>query len=117
MITSPAWIDITASDAERSRDFYRDLLDWEIDVDESVNYGLVRPTSERLPGGIGQTSDESPHPRGVVVYFAVDDLDQALERAESLGAALLVPAWELPGLGKMAVVGDPDGNRIGLWQR
>ncbi len=48
----PAWIDITAEDAERSRAFYRDLLGWEIDVEEAMNYGLVQPTPEQLPGGI-----------------------------------------------------------------
>lgn len=116
MSSAPAWIDITAREAERSRTFYGELLGWEIDVEESVNYGLVQPSDERLPGGIGQASADSPHPPGVVVYFTVDDLGRALERAERLGAARLVAPWELPGLGRMAVIGDPDGNRIGLWQ-
>src|SRR5581483_8166136 len=112
----PAWIDITTQDAERSRAFYRDLLGWEIQVDESMDYGLVQPGPHTLPGGIGQARDDAPHPPGVVVYFTVDDLDAALARAERLDAARLVPAWEIPGLGRMAVVGDPDGNRIGLWE-
>lgn len=116
MSNPPAWIDITAVNAERSRAFYRDLFGWEIHVEESMNYGLVQPTPERLPGGIGQASDDNPHPAGVVIYFIVDDLDIALKRAERLGARRIVPAWETPGLGRMAVLGDPDGNRIGLWQ-
>lgn len=116
MTNPPAWIDITAQDAERSRTFYRELLGWEIRVEESMNYGLVQPNAERLPGGIGQASVDSPHPAVVVVYFAVDDLDATLERSEALGAQALVPAWELPGMGRMAVIGDPDGNRIGVWQ-
>jgi predicted enzyme related to lactoylglutathione lyase len=108
--------DITAKDAGSSRAFYRDLLGWEIQVEESMNDGLVHPGPERLPGGIGQASAHGPHPPGVVVYFNVDDLDEVVERAERLGATILVPAWELLGLGRMAVVSDPDGNRIGLWQ-
>jgi predicted enzyme related to lactoylglutathione lyase len=31
------------------------------------------------------------------------------------GGALLVEPWDLPGMGTMAVIGDPDGNRIGVW--
>lgn len=82
----PAWIDITAQDSERSRTSYRELLGWEIRVEESMNYGLVQPDAERLPRGIGQASADSPHPVGVVVSFAVDDLDATLERSEALGA-------------------------------
>ncbi len=52
----------------------------------------------------------------MVIYFTVTDLDAALERAEHLGGSRIVPAWEIPGLGRMAVLTDPDGNRVGLWQ-
>lgn len=97
MAHPPAWIDITAEDAERSRSFYRGLLGWEIHVEESTNYGLVQPTSEGLPGGIGQTSDESAHPGRVVVYFTVDDLDAALERAKVSAPRASCPRGNCPG--------------------
>ncbi|RZS43664.1 hypothetical protein EV193_102645 [Herbihabitans rhizosphaerae] len=116
MTKAPAWFDITARNAERSRRFYGELFDWEIAVDESMNYGLTS-TADGVPGGIGETGDGSPHPAGVVLYFPVEDLDGAVARAERLGGSIAVPAWELPGLGRMAVILDVDGNRIGLWQR
>lgn len=116
MSTPPAWIDITSEQADRSRAFYRDLLGWEIHVDEAMNYGLVAPTTERLPGGIGQASTDSPHPPGIVVYFTVGDVDAVLEHAQRIGGSRMVSPWAIPGLGRMAVIGDPDGNRIGLWQ-
>ncbi|WP_190817630.1 VOC family protein [Saccharopolyspora pogona] len=40
-----------------------------------------------------------------------------VDRAERLGGECAVPAWKIPGLGKMAVVRDLDGNRIGRWER
>jgi uncharacterized protein len=45
----------------------------------------------------------------------VDDVAAAVTRAVDAGGALLVAPWELPGMGTMAVIGDPDGNRIGVW--
>jgi uncharacterized protein len=114
MTQSPAWFDITAQDAARSRRFYAELFGWDIRVDESMDYGLVGATPT---GGIGQTRDGYPHPPGVVVYFTVDDVEAALEKAERLGGTRAVAPWEIPGLGKMAVFQDPDGNRIGLWQQ
>jgi uncharacterized protein len=113
----PAWIDITARDAARSRAFYSEVFGWEIRVDEQIGYGLVTPDDARLPGGIGQAGEGYPHPPGIVTYLAVDDVAAALERAARLGANVAVPPWELPGYGRMAVIEDPDGNRVGLWER
>jgi predicted enzyme related to lactoylglutathione lyase len=39
----------------------------------------------------------------------------AVARAVDVGGAVLVAPWELPGTGVMAVIGDPDGNRVGVW--
>lgn len=53
----------------------------------------------------------------MVIYFPVEDVDVALARADGLGATCLVRPFELPGYGRMAVIADPDGNRVGIWQR
>lgn len=116
MSTAPAWIDITARDASRSREFYRALFGWQIRVDPTLDYGIVAPEPGQLPGGIGQANGQNPHPPGILTYLSVPDLEQSVRRAEQLGGAGLLPAWELPGLGRMAVVADPEGNRLGLWQ-
>jgi uncharacterized protein len=116
MTRPAAWIDITASDAGRSRDFYAGLFGWPIDVVEEMDYGVVAPGAERLPGGIGQAGDGHRHPVGMVTYFTVDDVPASLERAIALGATAAVEPWEVPGMGTMAVVLDPDGTRVGLWR-
>src|SRR3954453_2925656 len=114
-MTRPAvWIDITAADAPASRAFYARLFGWGIDVVEELDYGLVR-TGAPLAGGIGQAGGGGPHPPGVVTYVPVDDVAAAVTRAVEAGGALLVEPWDLPGMGTMAVIGDPDGNRIGVW--
>ena len=109
------WIDVTASDAGRSREFYGELFGWRIDVVEEIDYGLVEPGADGLAGGIGQAGEGHRHPVGVVAYIPVDDVDEALSRATALGATTAVEPWTLPGMGTMAVVLDPDGQRVGLW--
>lgn len=110
-----AWIDIQANDAVKSRQFYGSLFGWEINVVPETNYGVIIPGPERLPGGIGQAGPPAPHPVGVVTYFTVDDVEQALAHAQQLGGRVAVEPWTIPGLGIMAVFFDPDGNRVGLW--
>ena len=115
MTRPAAWIDITATDAARSRAFYGELFGWPIHVVEEMDYGVVAPGPERLPGGVGQAGEGNRHPVGIVTYFTVDDVPAALARALALGATPAFEPWEVPGMGTMAVVLDPDGTRVGLW--
>ena len=43
------------------------------------------------------------------VYFNVDDVDASVAKAEALGAKTLAPAMDVPGVGRMAMVADPQG--------
>ncbi|RZU20530.1 hypothetical protein EV645_2765 [Kribbella rubisoli] len=110
----PAWIDITASDAPASRAFYSELFGWRLRLVEELDYALVEPGPSTLPGGIG--SADATRAAGITTYFSVPDVELTLVRAEALGATVSTPPWTVPGLGRMAVILDPDGNRVGLWQ-
>jgi uncharacterized protein len=111
-----AWFDVAADDPKKSRKFYADLFDWEINVDEAMDYGMVDTgATEGISGGIGKAGDGTPP--GIVVYAAVEDAKAALEKAESLGGKAVAQPYEIPGYGLMAVFEDPEGNRVGLWQR
>lgn len=109
-----AWVDITATDASVSRAFYAELFGWRLRSVEALDYSLVEPGPGTLPGGIG-SADET-RPPGITTYFSVPDVDLMLIRAAALGAKVATPPWTVPGLGRMAVILDPDGNRVGLWQ-
>ncbi|WP_440102537.1 VOC family protein [Streptosporangium sp. H16] len=111
-----AWFDITAKDSAKSRAFYSEVFGWKIDFDADMNYGMIDPgASEGIPGGIGEAGEHTP--AGVVMYVVVDDAEETLKQIDSLGGEKETPPYDIPGIGKMAVFRDPDGNRIGLWQR
>lgn len=42
-------------------------------------------------------------------YFAVEDCDGSTARAQSLGAAVFAPPFDVPNVGRMAVLADPQG--------
>ena len=52
----------------------------------------------------------------VTVYVQVDDLQEALDRAEAKGAKTLMAPSEVPGGPRLALFHDPAGNRVGLVQ-
>jgi hypothetical protein len=51
-----------------------------------------------------------------VNYVKVEAIEESLKKAEGLGAKIVVPKKPVPGAGWFAVLLDPQGNRLGLWE-
>ena len=49
-------------------------------------------------------------------YVAVEDAVRSRDQAAALGGAVLVPRVDVPMVGTVAVVADPDGAALGLFQ-
>jgi predicted enzyme related to lactoylglutathione lyase len=112
---APAWFDISSPDTSRAQRFYQEMFGWAMNAVEEEGYTLVGGEGGQPIGGIGQAGPGSPYPPGIVVYFQVDNVDTALARAEQLGGSrTLDPVSLPPGMGRMAVFTDPDGNPVGL---
>ena len=75
---------------------------------------MIAPGSEDGIGGHITALGHEPH-NYVTVYVRVDDIEAYLEKAETLGGQTVVPATEIPGMGRFAWFSDLDGNTIGLW--
>ncbi|MGN9839681.1 VOC family protein [Nonomuraea sp. H19] len=108
----PTWFDISTPDAARARRFYAEMFGWPMDAVQE-DYTLVGGVEGAPVAGIGQAGPHSPY-TGIVVYFQVDDLDAALAQAEQLGGGRRLDPQSVPGMGRMAVFTDPDGNPVGL---
>jgi predicted enzyme related to lactoylglutathione lyase len=110
-MTAPAWFDICSPDARRAQAFYQEMFGWPVNVLDD-GYALIGTPEEQV-GGIGQDGPDRPY-TGIVVYFRVDDLDAALDRADKLGGGRRMDPVAIPGRGRIAVFADPDGNAVGL---
>ena len=106
--------EIASRDAGALQAFYRELFDWNVTLDETLNYGIVETGGEGgIDGGIYAAPEGSP--THLTVYVQVDDLHGSLRRAETLGAKILVPPTPVPGVGATALFADPEGNPMGLF--
>ena len=65
---------------------------------------------------IVQRPQQKPAADGTLVYLNVDGaLDETLQRAKTLGANILVPRTQVPGVGSYyACITDSEGNHVGL---
>lgn len=98
-------------DRTKSQQFYSELFEWHVDPSDEMNYGMVDTHTE---GGFGGGISGDGAYSGVAVYVPVDDLQKFLDIAEKLGGKTVMPPFEVPGVVKMAMFSDPEGNVIGM---
>jgi predicted enzyme related to lactoylglutathione lyase len=115
------WTDLTTTDQAAAKEFYGALFGWEPDdlpVGEGVSYSLMRLGGK----GVAAISPQPQQQRDAGAppvwnsYVSVEDADAALERAKSLGATAHAPAFDVMEAGRMAVLQDPQGAFVLLWQ-
>ncbi len=111
--------EVAGKDGKRLREFYTGLFGWKIEVDPAMNYGMVETGGEGgINGGIMQTHGDMP--AYVIFYVQVDDLQAYLDKAQGLGATMVMPPTPIPtpipGVGAFAMIQDPEGNMVGLFK-
>ncbi len=113
----PCWVDVMVETTEQRQalmDFYTSLYGWTWDVngEEMGHYSIANLDGSAVMG-VGQ----GPGSVGAMVpYFATDDIDASLTKAEELGGTVVMGRQEVPFTGVMALVADPVGAMHGLWQ-
>jgi hypothetical protein len=114
------WVDLAATDAGRARDFYGALFGWRA-CEVQANGGVFTRLrlADRDVGSLYQLSRDHRE-RGVpshwTPYVRVDDADAAARRVADLGGAVVVQPFAVDGIARIALVTDPVGALIGLWQ-
>lgn len=114
---APCWADLWTSDVEGSRRFYGELLGWESEAPNPDFGGYFMFTRDGVPvaGAMGDTPD-NPAQDLWKVYLATDDIAATVEAAGRAGAEVVVPVAPVGDLGFQAVVTDPAGAGVGVWQ-
>ena len=114
---APCWVDLMSSDPAKSAAFYGALFGWTADEPnpEFGGYTNFRKDGEPV-AGLMQSSPDMGAQDVWSVYLAVADAAATIAAAEAQGAPVIVPAMAVGDLGTMAVVADPGGAAIGMWQ-
>jgi len=106
---------------EETAKFYSDIFGWKITKwDGPFDYWLVSTKSANIgiDGAIvqrrGPAPDEGASVNAYVCTIAVDSLDGALAKVTARGGKLALEKMEVPGVGWLAYVKDPEGNLFGM---
>lgn len=112
-------VEIAVTDLERSKHFYGEAFHWTFQdwPGAAMPYALFQTGADGIGGALEQAAMPRPG-GGVTIYVEVPELESALQRVTMLGGAITMkPVQVSPEVGWCAAVDDPDGNRIGLYQR
>ncbi|MGI8760392.1 MAG: VOC family protein [Jatrophihabitantaceae bacterium] len=114
---APCWIDLLSSDTQRIREFYGSLFGWTAGEasPEFGGYFMFFKDGVPVAGAMGRMPGmDLPDQWGI--YLAVEDARKSVEAALASGASLRDQVMDVADLGTSAVIEDPGGATIGLWQ-
>jgi uncharacterized protein len=106
-----SWNELTTTDPTAAAAFYGQLFGWQVkDVDMGTGpYHVANLGETSVAGIMGLPPGAPPMPPAWGAYVTVDSVDDTLGRCESLGGKVLLPPMDVPGVGRMAVLQDPQG--------
>ncbi|MGW9113718.1 VOC family protein [Microbacterium sp. NPDC055683] len=107
-------IDIPVTDLEKAAAFYRGLFGWEISAPPGFeDYPMWQAPNRISGGGLAPRAEGFTQPRS---YVEVDSIDDVLAKAEAAGATVVMAKSPITETSWWAVLRDPDGNDIGLFE-
>ena len=112
---TPSWIDIGSPDPDATAEFYGALFGWEVPpgTEEMGGYRLATLGGKTV-AGIGP--QQQPGTPWWSLYVTVADADATVARAEIHNGTVIVPPMDVFDAGRMAVLGDTNGQAISIWQ-
>ncbi len=118
---TPSWVDLATPDLDAARAFYGSLFGWQFDEQPAGDRGtyVMCSKGDATTAGMMQLSPEMAAggmPPSWSSYVTVDDLDAAAERVGANGGQVMQPPMDVMDAGRMAVVADPAGAVICMWE-
>jgi predicted enzyme related to lactoylglutathione lyase len=114
------WCELATADAAGAKAFYAALFGWSF-ADEDMG-AMGTYTRILLDGGDlgGLFELTGPMFAGVpphwMFHVSTPDVDASAATAVDLGGRVVLPPLDVPGAGRMAVIEDPTGAKLALWQ-
>jgi predicted enzyme related to lactoylglutathione lyase len=108
------WDELGTTDADGAQRFYEEVFGWTTN-DMGPDYGGYRIFNRGETGIAGlMTLPEQSIPPHWQPYVAVEDPDGKAAKAAELGGSVLAEPMDVPDVGRIAVLSDPQGATFGI---
>jgi predicted enzyme related to lactoylglutathione lyase len=108
------WHEHYSNDPDSTTQFYNQLLGWETEVWKpgEADYAMIK-AGDQMHGGIVK-SPEGGSP-GWLGSVLVEDVDETARKAEAAGGRIVAAPMDMPDIGRIAVIADPQGAVISAY--
>ena len=111
------WNELLTNDVDAAKAFYSEALGWMFD-DVQMPHGMtyhVAKLGDQMVAGVMKMPEEMPPgtPPHWMAYIEVDDVDKRVARAREIGAEICTEPFDVPTVGRIAILKDPTGGVIG----
>ena len=108
------WHENYSNDPDSTRQFYNELFGWGTEVWKpgEADYAMIQ-VGDQAHGGILK-SPEGGSP-GWLASVLVEDVDETVRKAEAAGGKIVMVPMDVPEIGRIAVIADPQGAVISAY--
>ena len=115
-----SWPELATTDQKSAVAFYRALFGWDVNeqpLGPGETYSMFQMRGKEVGAAYNMPEERQrgapPHWNS---YVTVVNVDEAVKRAEGLGAKVFAPPFDVMDAGRMAVLQDPTGAVFQVWQ-
>jgi predicted enzyme related to lactoylglutathione lyase len=110
-----SWAELATSDAGGAKGFYARVFGWEYE-DNPAGEGQVYSMARRDGHHVAALFEDDRRPPHWNCYVTVASADETTQQATGLGAAVMAEPFDVMDVGRMAVIADPAGAALCLWE-
>lgn len=115
------WFELATTDPSAAKHFYSSLLGWEAkdsSMGPDMMYTMFRLSGLDAAGGYAMKAEDQALgiPPNWLIYISVENADATIASALEHGGSAMSPAFDVPNVGRMAVLQDPNGAVFAIFQ-
>ncbi len=111
------WNELQTRDLAAARKFYEETLGLEFEATQvgDMTYWLIFNEDGETVGGAFELTgpDMADVQSRWMTFLSVEDVDACVEKAEAAGAKVLRAPFDVPDVGRIAMLRQPDGAEVG----
>ncbi|MCV2354261.1 VOC family protein [Paucibacter sp. B2R-40] len=111
-----SWAELMTSEPAKAAEFYGSLFGWVVETMAMPmgDYHVIKVDGTPMAGMMACPDPALQMPTSWSSYVTVNDVDETIAKCTELGGAVLMPAMNVPTVGRMATIRDPQGAAINI---
>jgi len=107
------WHEQVSPDPKQAQEFYKQLFGWGTET-FGDDYAMIS-SGGAAHGGYGKAMEGAPPPHWLN-HIQVADVDTTVKDAKRAGGKLAAGPFDMPEVGRMAIIADPQGAYVGVYR-